>query len=119
MGGWDPGGYATHIFSEGMYVEKNSTLYLGSQKEAKKGLPHSVSIKDIQKVEKRSFSLRFIFLEIKEGIRARQTLSGGLEFKVDSGPGITFELFNLSKEEYKIIKNYTALQNEQDAKNKI
>lgn len=105
--------YVARIFSEGMYVEKESTLYLGSRKEAKKGPPHSVNIKDMQKMEKRSLPLRLIFLEIKEGIRARQTLLGGLEFKVDPGPGKGFEIYTLSKKEYQILKNYTTIHKKQ------
>ncbi|MFH1331668.1 MAG: hypothetical protein ABIH63_00080 [archaeon] len=103
------------IFSEGMYVEENSTLYLGKQIETKSH-PYFVHINKIKKVEQRSFPLKFVFLDIKPGIGARQTLRGGLEFKVDMGSGKSFELFDISKEEYKILKNYTALQNEQDAK---
>ncbi|MFH1211116.1 MAG: hypothetical protein V1645_04350 [archaeon] len=108
--------YGARIFSEGMYVEKESTLYLSKSKTKEEITPEnkprlfSIHINEIAKVEKRNWFGKIAFLEIKKGIRARQTLGGGLEFKVDPGPGLTFELFNLSKEEYKILKNYTALQ---------
>ncbi|MEM4244630.1 MAG: hypothetical protein QW404_00620 [Candidatus Nanoarchaeia archaeon] len=114
--GWDPSFYGAHIFSEGIYVEKESTLYLSKSKTKDKTTPEtkpklfSVNIEEIKKVEKRSFLTRFMFLDIKKGIGARQTLSGGLEFKVDMGVGKPFEIFTLSKEEYKTLKNYTTLK---------
>jgi len=109
--------FQAYIFSEGMYVEENSTLYLGKQIEPKSH-PYFAHIDEIKKIEQRRFPLKFLFLDIKPGIGARQTLSGGLEFKVDMGPGKSFELFNLSKEEYKTLKNYTAQQQEQPWKQK-
>lgn len=108
--------YVARIFSEGMYVEKGSTLYLSKSKTKEEITPEtmpgllSVNIKEIKKVEERSLLTRFMFLEIKPGVGARQTLSGGLEFKVDLGPGKSFEIFNLSKGEYKTLKNYTVLE---------
>lgn len=107
-----------YIFSESFYDEKEFTLYLDKSKtkenptETTRNLKnlYSVPIKEINKIEERSLLTRFMFLQIKPGIRARQTLSGGLELKVNPGEGKPFELFNLSKEEYKTLKNYTALQ---------
>jgi hypothetical protein len=95
-----------HDFSQGFYVAEEFKLYLQKQ-ETKEFL---VDIKDIKKVEERGLLGRFAFLEIKPGIRARKTLSGGLEFKVDIGSGMPFEIFTFKKEEYEILKNYAALE---------
>jgi len=97
---------AFHNFSQGFYIAEEFKLYLQKQ-ETKE---FTVDITDIKKVGERGLLGRFAFLEIKQGIRARQTLSGGLEFRVDPGSGMPFEIFTFKKEEYKTLKNYIKLE---------
>ncbi len=108
MGEWD---YINYNFSQANYAENLQTLYLGKPEKdselvkAIRDYPFPVHLEEIKKIEKRSRPLKYLLLEIKPGIRARKTLSGGLEFKVDLGPGRSFEIFRLSEEEHQKIKN--------------